>query len=397
MIAYRTKPTAPFRRALPMAVTALSAALLLASCSDADSTSSQTSSGTPVAGSSTPAVDGQVRVTELMTGLDHPWDVAIDRAGNVVTGERGGRIVVRHNDGRVAEVSADTSDVRARGEGGLMALTLATDFDTSRTVYTCAASSAGDVRVVRWSAAADWSSMRQTGTVLTGIPLGESGRHSGCRILPAPDGTLYVSTGDTADPTAPQDLANLGGKVLHIDADGRPASGTFPGTPVHSLGHRNPQGLAFAPGTDRLYTTEHGPTVDDELNLERPQANYGWDPNTGSGSYDENVPMTDETRHPGSVPAVWSSGDPTLAVADLEFLGPSWREYNGMIAVAALKAQRLVLLRLDGAGTSTTERVDLLQGSQGRLRSITTAPDGSLLITTDNGDDKDKVLRVSLA
>ena len=94
---------------------------------------------------------------------------------------------------------------------------------------------------------------------------------------------------------------------------------------------------------------------------------------------------------------MWSSGDPTLAIADIEVLGPVWGKYSGMLAVAALKAQRLVLLRLSPDGRSTTERVDLLDGTEGRLRSITTAPDGSLLVTTDNGDGGDKVLRVSAA
>ncbi|GAA2066742.1 PQQ-dependent sugar dehydrogenase [Williamsia deligens] len=332
-----------------------------------------------------------------MTGLDHPWDVVLDSAGSIVTGERSGRIMVRHNDGRVDQVRADTGDVRARGEGGLMGLALARDFDTSRSVYTCFASTAGDVRVVRWTAAPDWTSMTRVQDVLTGIPLSASGRHSGCRILPAPDGTLFVSTGDTANPTVAQDLRSLGGKVLHVNGDGSAAGGTIPGTRIHSYGHRNPQGMAFLPGTDRLYTTEHGPTTDDEMNLEAAGANYGWDPDTGDGSYDESVPMTDTGKFPDAQRAVWSSGSPTLAVADLDVLGSSWKQYSGMVVVAALKAQRLVLLRLSPDGRSTTERVDLLQGSQGRLRSVTTAPDGSLLVTTDNGDGADKVLRVGPA
>ncbi|MCP2161195.1 Glucose/arabinose dehydrogenase, beta-propeller fold [Williamsia serinedens] len=380
-------------------VAAVVAALTMSACGadatdDRDESSRTDAAPTP---SSSSAGDDSIRVRDEMTGLDHPWDVVLDPGGAIVTGERSGRIMVRQNDGRVGEVRADGLDVRARGEGGLMGMALANDFATSRSVYTCYASTAGDVRLVRWTAAPDWSSMTRAQDVLTGIPLNASGRHSGCRVLPAPDGTLFVATGDTASPTASQDLRSLGGKVLHVNADGSPAAGTLPGTPIHSFGHRNPQGLAFVPGTDRLYTSEHGPTVDDEVNLEQPRANYGWDPDTGSGSYDESVPMTDTRKFPTAVPSVWSSGDPTLAVADIEVLGPVWGKYRGMLAVAALKAQRLMLLRLSPDGRSTTERVDLLQGTEGRLRSITTAPDGSLLVTTDNGDGADKVLRVSAA
>ncbi|GAA1461574.1 PQQ-dependent sugar dehydrogenase [Williamsia maris] len=394
---FPTIPAGGGRAAVATATTA--AFLLVAACGNGSSDTSPTSASPGAsgsAGSATPT-SGEARVTDVMTGLDHPWDVAIDGDGNIVTGERSGRIMMRHNDGRVAQVQADTSGVDAKGEAGFMGLALADDFAQSRSVYTCFASTAGDVRVVRWTAAADWSSMRQVADVVTGIPLGSSGRHSGCRILPAADGTLFVSTGDTANPTAPQDLKNLGGKVLHVNADGTPAAGTFEGSIVYDYGHRNPQGLAFAPGTDRLYVTEHGPDIDDELNQVLPQANYGWDPNTGSGSYDESVPMTDTDRHPGSTPAIWSSGDPTLAISDVDFLGPAWGRYSGMVVMGALKAKRLVLLRLGADGTTTTERVDLLDDAEGRLRSITPMPDGSLLVTTDNGGGQDKVLKVSPA
>ncbi|WP_307851697.1 PQQ-dependent sugar dehydrogenase [Williamsia sp. CHRR-6] len=334
-------------------------------------------------------------MTTLISDLDHPWDVVIDPAGTIVTDERGGRIMARFADGRVAQVRADLPDLQARGEGGLMGMALARDFATTRSVYTCFASTEGDVRVVRWTAAADWSAMTRADNVLIGIPLNPSGRHSGCRILPAPDGTLYVATGDTADPIAPQSLSNLGGKILHVDSRGAGVPGNIGDTAIHSLGHRNPQGMAFAPGTDRLYTSEHGPTIDDEINLEVPQGNYGWDPDTAAAGYDEDVPMTDTDRHPGSIPAVWSSGRPTLAVADIDFLGPQWGPRAGMAVVATLKASRLMLLRLRPDGRSTTERVDLLAGVHGRLRSITTAPDGALLVTTDNGDKTDSILRVA--
>ncbi|GGF26430.1 PQQ-dependent sugar dehydrogenase [Williamsia phyllosphaerae] len=394
---FPTIPAGGGRVAVAAATTAVF--LFVAGCGEdlTDTSLPAPSTGSTGSANSAQPASGEARVTDVMTGLDHPWDVAVDGDGNIVTGERSGRIVMRHSDGRVAEVRADTSTVDAKGEAGFMGLALASDFAQSRSVYTCFASTAGDVRVVRWTAAPDWSSMRQVSDVVTGIPLGSSGRHSGCRILPAPDGTLFVATGDTANPTAPQDLKNLGGKVLHVNTDGTPAAGTFAGSAVYDYGHRNPQGLAFVPGTDRLYVSEHGPDIDDELNQVLPQANYGWDPNTGSGSYDESVPMTDTDRHPGSIPAVWSSGDPTLAISDVDFLGPAWGRYNGMVVMGALKAKKLVLLRLSADGKSTTEQVDLLDDAEGRLRSITPMPDGSLLVTTDNGGGQDKVLRVSPA
>ncbi|WP_159441851.1 PQQ-dependent sugar dehydrogenase [Williamsia sterculiae] len=331
-----------------------------------------------------------------IAGLSHPWDVALDPAGTMITGERGGRVVARDADGRVHDVRADLGDLAVMGEGGLMSLVLDRDFAGNRTVFTCQTHRDGstlDIRVRRWTAADDWSSMTRAGDVITGLPLNPSGRHSGCRLLQAPDSTLFVGAGDTAEPTVAQDPKVLGGKILHITTTGTPTADDFPGTPIQSLGHRNPQGLAFRPDTDQLWSTEHGPTFDDELNRLVPRANYGWDPNNGTSNYDESTPMTDTTRHPDAVLPVWTTGPTTLAISDMDFLGPQWGSWSGAVVTAALKGERLVLLRLSDDSMRTTARADVLVGQYGRLRSITRAPDGSLLITTDNGDD-DKVLVV---
>ena len=160
------------RSAVAVAISA--AFLLLAACGDGSSDSSSTPTSPGSSGTRNTAESGTARVTDVMTGLDHPWDVAIDRAGNIVTGERSGRIMMRHSDGRVAQVQADTSGVDAKGEAGFMGLALARDFEQTRSVYTCFASTAGDVRVVRWTAAPDWSSMRQVQNVVTGMKLEET-------------------------------------------------------------------------------------------------------------------------------------------------------------------------------------------------------------------------------
>ncbi len=228
-------------------------------------------------------------------------------------------------------MTADLSDLYAEGETGLMGIALASDFATSRTVYTCqghrqagggslgagslgSADAGTDIRVVSWTADPEWTTLTRTGDVLTGIPTGAGGRHGGCRILAHPDGTLYIGTGDTASPTVPQDRNSLGGKVLHVDADGSPAAGNpFPDSPVFTLGHRNVQGLALQPGTGRIYGIEQGTSRDDEVNLLDAGNNYGYRPDRAPFIYDESVPMTDPVRVPGAVAAVWSSGAPTLA------------------------------------------------------------------------------------
>lgn len=353
-----------------------------------------------------------LQVTTVMDGLAKPWDVVVAPDGAILTGERAGRFVVKRPDGTVGEMTADLSDLYAEGETGLMGIALASDFATSRTVYTCqghrqagggslgagslgSADAGTDIRVVSWTADPEWTTLTRTGDVLTGIPTGAGGRHGGCRILAHPDGTLYIGTGDTASPTVPQDRNSLGGKVLHVDADGSPAAGNpFPDSPVFTLGHRNVQGLALQPGTGRIYGIEQGTSRDDEVNLLDAGNNYGYRPDRAPFIYDESVPMTDPVRVPGAVAAVWSSGAPTLATPGGTFVsGDAWGEWDGALAVTTQQGREMLLLKLTADGTAVTE-TDSVLTDQGRLRSATRMPDGSLLVTTDNGTG-DKVLRVA--
>lgn len=338
----------------------------------------------------------QVRVETVLDGLSIPWDVAVDPTGVVLTGERdSGRIHAVFPDGRKALVAADLGRLRTGGESGLMSLAPAADFSTTREVYTCHSDAgANDNRVLAWRATPDWSRLESPRVVVSGLPMSDSGRHAGCRVLAHPDGTLYIGTGDALSGPGPQSLDSLAGKILHVTRNGEPASGDHPGTIVHSRGHRNVQGLAVQPGTGRIYSAEHGPDVDDEMNLVVGDANYGWDPDRG-GAYDQSVPMTDLRKFPDAVRAVWSSGAPTLAPSGMGFLDhPSWGAWNGSAVLAGLKSERLVLLSLSPDGTRVERTAAILQGTNGRLRSVTPAPDGSLLVTTSNGGGRDSVLRV---
>ncbi len=343
------------------------------------------SAGTPPS-TGAPALD----VAVVADGLDHPWDVVQAPDGTLLVDERAGGFNAVLPDGGVRAVDADFSDLFAQGETGLMGLALDPAFADNRRLYSCQGSEDGEIVVVAWTVAADWSSATRVADPLVGgLPLNErSGRHGGCRLAFAPDGVLLVGTGDTADGDVPQDPRSLGGKVLRVD----PVTGE---RGVWTLGHRNVQGLAVRPGTDQVFAVEHGPDRDDEVNLLRDGGNYGWDPD-GGGSYDESVPMTDPAI-PGAVPAVWSSGAPTLATSGATFLaGEEWGDYEGLLLVALLKAQGVLALRLDDAGVLQDQfRIAELDGTQGRIRSLTQGIDGALYVTTDNGNGADRLLRVT--
>jgi glucose/arabinose dehydrogenase len=266
-----------------------------------------------------------------------------------------------------------------------------------------------DVRLVTWELSPDGArAARVADPLVAGLTLNRSGRHSGCRPTLGPDGFLYVGTGDSAMPAVSQDRTRLGGKVLRIDlGTGGPAPGNpFAGSRnaaerlVFTYGNRNVQGVAVQPGTGRLFGAEHGPDVDDEINILRAGANYGWDPSRGGteDSYDESVPMTDLRRFPDAVPAVWSSGGKTEAICGAAFItGEQWGTMQGLLAVAALAGTKLLLMRVDGnAAVTEVGRLPQLDGSYGRLRSVRTGDDGALYVTTSNGND-DKVLRIAPA
>lgn len=368
-------------------------------------------SNVPTTARSTP--DGvTMRVERVAGGLTHPWDVGVLPDGALLVTERPGRLTLVDDDG-VHEIEADTSSVHARGEGGLMGLVVHPDFPSSRLFTTCQTHQRGgkavDVRLVTWRLSEDRRNATHVRDLLTGLPVADSGRHSGCRPTLATDGSLLVGTGDTAsDPAIPQDRTSLGGKILRIDlhtGEGLPdnpfaSSRDANERRVYSYGHRNVQGVAVRLGTGQVYASEHGPTGYDEVNRIRSGGNYGWDPSRGGStdSYDEDVPMTDLQRFPNAVPPLWTSGESsTEAPSGAAFLsGPEWGTLNGALAVGALRGQKMLLFRLDDAGDEITEVVlpPEFDDRFGRLRGVRSAPDGALYVTTSDGED-DAVFRVT--
>jgi len=344
------------------------------------------------------------RVETLASGLAIPWDVAPLPGGALILTERAG--TTRHRDagGTLRTVGTDQRDLFVGSESGLMGITADPAFDSNRTYYTCQAyrgtgTSPIDIRVLRWQLAADAASATRQGTVVTGLPI-TSGRHGGCRLRFTPDGKLHIGTGDAATGTNPQDLDSLGGKTLRVDAatGTAPADNPFAGSGgaralVWTFGHRNVQGLALRPGTSQLWSAEHGPDRDDEVNLLVKGANYGWNPVPG---YNENVPMTDPGLVPTPLPARWSSGSPTVATSGASFLsGSRWGRWEGALAVAELKNQGVRVLSLTPDGrVRGNEQLPELDDAYGRIRTVQAAGNNAAYVTTSNGSG-DQLLRVT--
>jgi glucose/arabinose dehydrogenase len=300
-------------------------------------------------------------VGTVATGLQAPWGIAFLPDGTALVGERDTTRVVAIADGRVRPVGR-VEGVSPQGEAGLLGLAASPSYASDHLVYGYL-STATDNRVVTMTYGG-----RRLGPptpVLTGIPNGFV--HDGGRLLFSPDGNLFVSTGETGQAQLAQDPRSLGGKILRITPDGRPAPGNpVKGSPVWTMGHRNVQGLAFD-GRGRLWATEFGQDTWDELNLVERGRNYGWPLVEGRGSLAE-------YRNPY---VQWRPDEAS----------PSGLAYlDGALWAGSLHGARLWRIPVTATGVGQPE--DYFVGDYGRLRTVVVAPDGNLWVTTSNRDGR---------
>ena len=341
----------------------------------------------------------EITVVELVSGLTHPWGLAFAPDGTMLFTERGGGLNSRLPDGTVQMVSADLSDLGGGGERGMLGLVVDPDFATNRRFYTCSGHTGGpwEMQVIAWSINNTYTeAVRIADPLVGGIP--SRPVRNGCRLRFGPEGFLWITTGDAEIGTSPQDLASLGGKVLRVDPStgaGAPTNPFAQAPLVYTYGHRNPQGLARRPGTNQMWSVEHGTGQDDEINLLVSGGNYGWDPDANPG-YNGRALMTDLEKFPEAVEAKWSSGYATPAASGGIFLeGSDWGEWEGRLAVATLKTRSVRIFEFTATGTFVSQvMVPELDGTYGRLRTPMLGPDGGLYLTSSNGDGRDRILKV---
>jgi aldose sugar dehydrogenase len=344
-----------------------------------------------------------LRVTRLVRGLNLPWDAKQITLGRVLITERESkRLLMWSPGGGVSRVRFPTSTIWVGSETGLMSLAVDPAFSRNHRFYTCQGSPTGpsgrEIQVMAWKFAT--SPLRATliRRLVTGIPV-TTGTHGGCRLMIASNGSLVVGTGDATVGSNPRNLSSLGGKTLRLS---RFSGAPWPDNPyigstvlnrryVMTYGHRNMQGLAQrSDGT--MWSAEHGPDRDDEINRLRINGDYGWHPVPG---YNQQVPMTDQNLPGTQIGARWRSGIPTVATSGIAWVkGNQWDAYRGTLAVATLKGSRVLFMRFDAAGRYRNTRTPAALRQFGRLRSVTSIGNGDLLVTTSNGDGRDAVLRV---
>lgn len=319
-------------------------------------------------------------VQVLAENLEVPWAIDVAEDGRLFFTERPGRIRVIEN-GTLLKDPAAFINVEQNGESGLLGLVLHPNFTENHMLYVYHTYSNGSsvFNKVLMLTERD-NKIINSRVIIDGIPAAD--RNDGGRIKFGPDGKLYIATGDARQPDLAQNAGSLAGKILRLNPDGTiPDDNPFEGSPVYSYGHRNIQGLAWHPVTGELYASEHGDEGNDEINLIKPGANYGW-------------PIEDCNAQRFQKPVVCFN--PAIAPSGIAIAGSDRLGYKNDILLAALKAKQLRLIELP-----TDSERNILTGF-GRIRDVVEAPDGSLYVTTSNRDGRalpeqgdDKILKIT--
>lgn len=324
----------------------------------------------------------EYRVEEFVSGLRVPWSIVFTSPDRVLVTERDGQVRVIQN-GRLLEQPIKTFVVSTRSEEGLMGLTLHPEYENNNWVYVSYAYEKGGQvvdRVVRLTDTG--SSLDDETTIIDDIPAANF--HAGSRLRFGPDDKLYVTTGDATQRQLAQDQNSLAGKILRINDDGSvPEDNPFPGSPVWSLGHRNPQGLDWHPVTGTLYQTEHGPSGfdgpggGDEVNVIEKGQNYGW-------------PLVSHLNNSPGLVAPKIVFTPAVAPASgLFYTSDYLPQFTNTFLFGALRGEALYWVRVSDTDPTQVLAYDKVPGIEvGRIRDVAQGPDGMIYFSTSNRDGR---------
>jgi len=337
------------------------------------------------------------RVETVASGLEVPWVIDFLPNGNLLFTERPGRVRIIENGKLRAAPVFTVPDVEPSSESGLMDLSLHPNFAENNFVYLAYAyaSDGKRVRVVRYKF--DGNQFTEPKTIIENIPAAPN--HAGTRSRIGPDGKLYITTGDATDSDLAQNTASLAGKTLRLNDDGTvPADNplvnqTGARPEIWTYGHRNAQGLAWQPGSNLMFQTEHGPSGfdgpggGDEVNIVERGKNYGWD-----------VLHHRQTRAGMESPLLEYT--PAIAPASAMFYnGAVFPEWKGNFFFGNLRGETIIRRTLDARKVVSQQR--LFQDEFGRIREMTEGPDGFIYFSTSNRDGRgspseadDRIMRI---
>ena len=341
---------------------------------------------------------------EVIGGLDVPWEIKWGPDNYLWVTERSG-IVSRVNveTGEQHIILNLAPELYDQYESGLLGMEIHPEFNNGAPyvfmAYTYYSAGGANEKIVYYEYDFDNDALINETVMVDGID-GNS-THIGCRLLAIDNTTLIVTTGDAQDWMASQNINALTGKTLRIDIDangenfGEPkADNPNPTSYVWSIGHRNAQGLALGPN-NIIYSSEHGPSNDDELNILQANGNFGW-PNVQGFcdnisvdySYAENLTSNfteiDYCQENNIIEPLWSSGTSTIAPSDIIWYNhPSIPEFQNTLLMTVLKGKKLVRFEFNSSGEEIVNETDFFVQEWGRLRDICVSPDGKIYLATN--------------
>ncbi len=353
-----------------------------------------------------PAFEGQTRISGVKTttpyevniiaeGLSSPWSVASLPDGRLAVTEKAGKLRIVTKEGVLSDAITGFPNVDNRGQGGLLVVVPAPDFNTSRMLYFTFAERKPEgslTAVGKGKLSADESKIENFEVIFRAIPYFDNSMHFGSRIVFDNDGNIFVSTGERSDlKTRPkaQLLDNGYGKVVHITSEGKPVEGNpFVNIPdalpeIYSYGHRNPQGLDIHPETGELWLSEMGPQGGDELNLIKSGENYGW-ATIGYGiEYNGDKVGGGITQKDGMEQPVYY-WDPVLSPSGMTFYSSDvMPEWKNNLFIGGLSSKHIARIVIQNNKVIGEER--LLEKENQRFRDLEMGNDGALYAVTDEG------------
>lgn len=323
------------------------------------------------------------------TGFSHVWEMVYGPDQQLWITERDGKISRVNPQTGAITLLLDVAEVASQGEGGLLGMALNPEFSTNPwvfIVYNYNSGSGYREKVVRYNYSG--GTLNTPLVLLDMIPA--SSIHNGSRLLVTSDQKLLITTGDASSSDNAQEMNSLSGKILRVNLDGSiPSDNPFSNSKVWTLGHRNPQGLVQV--GNRIYSSEHGPNSDDEMNLIVKGRNYGW-PDI-KGFCDE--PSEQAFCKTNNVVEPLMAWTPTIATAGLTYYNADLiPQFKNSLLLLSLKAAKFTQLKLSDAGDKIVGNRDFFVNEFGRLRAICQSPDGKIYIGSSNGGN-DKIIEIA--
>lgn len=324
---------------------------------------------------------GQMTTRVVADNLFIPWELVYGPDNHIWFTQKNGYICRLDPAGGTLDTLYHETNTTIQNEGGMLGMALHPDFTNNPYVYVAYNySQAGyKERIVRYTYDSNSNTLQSPSILLDGID--GTNIHNGCRMVIV-NNQLYITTGDAANQSIAQDVTALNGKTLRINLDGSiPNDNPFPNSPVWSWGHRNAQGLVYA--NNKLYSSEHGPANDDELNILQMGRNFGWPTVHGLCNTAQEISFCNDSNVVEPIIA-WT---PTLAVSGIDYYDhPMFPALQNSILMATLKDRKLHQLKLNSTFDDIASANTISQVAGDRLRGICIDPDGRIYVSTSNSN-----------